>query len=106
MFPIEQIKLFKKLFQGIRQHKKNVWILWQFSKKKKPIFFCTLIYRRPKMANKGNNSNSGRSYAGQNSHRGPALPPNNHDGDNWSSTHSRKISGSGRGNADPKGGKK
>ena len=45
------------------------------------------------MANKGNNSNSGRSYAGQNSHRGPALPPNNHDGGNWASTHSGKVSG-------------
>ena len=106
MFPIEQIKLFKKLFQGIRQHKKKCLDFITVFKKEKAYIFCTLIYRRPKMANKGNNSNSGRSYAGQNSHRGPALPPNNHDGGNWSSTHSGKVSGSGRGNAAPKGGKK
>lgn len=55
------------------------------------------------MATKGSNSNAGRNYAGQNSHRGSALPPNNHDGGNWPSTHSGKNSGSGRGNAAPKG---
>ena len=42
------------------------------------------------MSTKGTNSNSGRNYAGQNLHRGPALPPNNHDGGNWPSTHSGK----------------
>lgn len=50
------------------------------------------------------NKNSGKSYSGQNSHRGPAVPPNNHDGGNWPST-TGKSSGSGRGNAAPKGGK-
>ena len=62
--------------------------------------------RRPNMATKGTKSNSGRNYAGQNLHRGPALPPNNHDGGNWPSTHSGKNSGLGRGNAAPKGCKK
>ena len=60
--------------------------------------------RRLTMAKNGTNSNSGRNYAGQNTHRGPALPPNNHDGGNWPSTHSGKTSGSGRGNAAPKNG--
>ena len=49
------------------------------------------------MATKGTSSNSGKNYAGQNSHRGPAIPPNNHDGGNWPSTHS--------GNAASKAGK-
>lgn len=52
------------------------------------------------MANKSNSS-----YAGQNSSRGPALPPNNHDGGNWPSG-TGKPSGSGRENAAAKGGKK
>jgi len=62
--------------------------------------------RRPNMATIGTKSNSGRNYAGQNLHRDPALPPNNHDGGNWLSTHFGKNSGSGRGNAAPKGVKK
>jgi hypothetical protein len=67
---------------------------------------CINYIRRPNMATKGTKSNSGRNYAGQNLHRGPALPPNNHDGGNWPSTHSGKNSGLGRGNAAPKGCKK
>lgn len=57
------------------------------------------------MATKGTSSNSGKNYAGQNSHRGPAIPANNHDGGNWPSTHSGKASGAGRGNAASKAGK-
>ena len=34
------------------------------------------------MATKETSSNSGKNYAGQNSHREPAIPPNNHDGGN------------------------
>ena len=56
-----------------------------------------------KLATKESNTNLGRNYAGQNSHRGPSLSPNNHDGGNWPSTHSGRNSGSGRGNAAPKG---
>lgn len=58
------------------------------------------------MSTKGTNSNPRTNYAGQNSQRGPALPPNNHDGGNWPSTHHGNRSGSNRGNAAPKGGKK
>ena len=50
-------------------------------------------------------SKSNSSYAGQNSHRDPALSPNNHNGGNWPST-TGKPSGNGRGNAAPKSGKK
>lgn len=59
-----------------------------------------IFKRRPDMADKSNSS-----YAGQNSHRGAAVPPNNHDGGNWSST-TGKTSSSGRENAMQKGGQK
>ena len=72
---------------------------------KKAYILCINNIRRPNMSTKGTNSNSGRNYAGQNPRRGPALSPNNHDGGNWPSTHSGRNSGSGRGNAAPKGGK-
>ena len=72
---------------------------------KNVYIYCRSNIRRSNMAIKGTNSNSGKNYAGQNSHRGPAIPPNNHDGGNWPSTHSGKASGSGRGNAAAKAGK-
>ena len=48
---------------------------------------------------------SNSSYAGENSHRGPALPPNNHNGGNWPSK-TGNPSGKGRENAASKGSKK
>ena len=72
---------------------------------KNVYIYCISDIRRPNMATKGTSSNSGKNYAGQNSQRGPAIPPNNHDGGNWPSTHSGKASGAGRGNAASKAGK-
>lgn len=82
-------------------HLKKMSIIFPYSLDLELVLLNHIIFkRRPDMADKSNSS-----YAGQNSHRGAALPPNNHGGGNWPST-TGKTSGSGRGNAAPKGGQK